>query len=78
MTVEQMRRVLGAKPFRPFRLRLADGSSVRVPSPEFAWLHPGGRTLYVATHDEAAEIIDLLLVAAIELGAMRGRSSRTR
>lgn len=76
MTMEQMRKVHTAKPFAPFTLRLADGSRIRVPSPEFIWLHPMGRTIVVATEPEAAEIIDLLLVAAIELGNGRARKSR--
>lgn len=76
MTMEQMRKVHTARPFVPFTLRLADGSRIRVPSPEFIWLHPTGRTVVVATETEAAEIIDLLLVASIELGNGRTRKSK--
>lgn len=76
MTTTQLQKVLAAKPFTPFTLRLADGSRVPVRSPEFAWIHPGGRTVFVATDDDAADIIDLLLVAAIEVG--NGRTRRKR
>ncbi len=76
MTMEQLRKVHQAKPFAPFTMRLADGSTVRVPSPEFLWAHPRGRTVIVATGDEDFEIVDLLLVAAIEVGD--GQTTRRR
>ena len=77
MTTEQLRKVHTATPFRPFSLRLADGTNVNVPHPEFLWIHPGGRTVHVATSDDAAEIIDLLLVTAIEVGNGTRRRRRT-
>ncbi len=76
MTVQQLRAVLGEKPFRPFTLQLADGDRVRVRQPEFARLTPGGRTLVVALGDEQIKIIDLLLVTAIHRG--NGRAARSK
>jgi hypothetical protein len=73
--MQQFKRALAARPFRPFHLRLADGSRLRVPHPEFAWIHPGGRTCFIAVDDDSAEIVDLPLVTAIELG---NGSSRAR
>ena len=61
MTIEELRRVHETPPFRPFTLRLADGSRLKVPHPEFLWVHPRRRTAIVATSDEAFEIVDLLL-----------------
>ncbi len=69
MTIEQLREVRQATPFRPFTLQIADGNEVHVPHPEFLWFPPqGSRTIFVATSDERVKSIDLLLVASIELG----------
>jgi hypothetical protein len=67
MTTEQFRKLLSAKPFRPFTLRTADGERLRVPHPEFALLSPGGRTAVIVTGDEEFEIVDLLLISALEV-----------
>jgi len=79
MTINQLRQLHEARPFRPFALRLAHGSQVKVPHPEFMWIHPGGRTIHVAVDDDAARIIDVFLVLALETGngALRGRRKRS-
>jgi hypothetical protein len=38
ITARQIREHLSARPFRPLRLFLSDGSSHDVPHPEFAWV----------------------------------------
>jgi len=79
MTIEQLRQVVESRPFRPFTMRLADGSRVRVPHPEFLWFPPkASRTVAVAVSDDALVLIDLLLVAAIDVGngKTRGRNAR--
>ena len=70
MTIEQLREVQQATPFKPFTLQIADGNEVHVPHPEFLWFHPkGGRTIFVAiAGEEGVKIIDLLLIASIQLG----------
>lgn len=68
MTGEQLRAVHQARPFRPFTIHLADGSSVPVSHPELLWRTQGGRTIFVNTEGEAVTIIDLLLVTKITLG----------
>jgi len=68
MTTEQLRKVHTARPFTPFTLRLADGTRLRVVSPEFLATFPSGRTVLVVTGDESYEIVDLLLVTAIDVG----------
>jgi hypothetical protein len=77
MTIEQVRRLLHAQPFRPFRINLADGRSVPVRHPQFVAHSPTSRTIAVLETDEAFEIIDLLLVTSLDVG--NGSSSnRTR
>jgi len=76
MTVEQLREVLAARPFRPFTLELADGNKVRVKSSEFVMPSKSGRTIAVAISEDAFRIIDLLLVVSIHVG--NGHSPRSR
>jgi hypothetical protein len=78
MTMEQFRKAHQAQPFQPYTLHLASGRSIRVTSPEFVGMTPGGRTIMVATSEHAIEAIDLLLVETIEIGNGRraGRSRR--
>ena len=68
MTVQRLKALIEKKPFSPFYIHLADGDVVEVKSPEFIWLHPTGRVVYVATgrNEEADDrIIDLPLVSQL-------------
>jgi hypothetical protein len=67
MTVEQLRKVHQARPFRPFTLYLADGSQVHVPHSEFLSHSPSGRTVIVHHDDADYSVIDLLLVSKLEV-----------
>jgi hypothetical protein len=72
MTKEAVNNTLNAQPFKPFSLRLTDGSRVRVPHPDFIAVSQGGRTAIVNTEGEQFSIVDLSLVTAIELGSTNG------
>lgn len=77
MTQEQIRKVYEARPFQPFTLLLADGTRLGVPHNDFMWMPPTAtRTVWIADEDGTARIVDLLLVAAIEL--TNGKSGRKR
>ncbi len=76
MTIDQLRQLHQARPFRPFRLHLADGRAIPVRHPEFLSHSPAGRTLVVHKLDETFEIIDLLLVASLEVMNGKQRSRR--
>jgi hypothetical protein len=67
MTVEQLRKVHQARPFRPFTIHMADGRSLLVPHSEFLSHSPSGRTVVVQHADDTFSIIDLLLVSEIEV-----------
>lgn len=67
MTVDQVREVQQASPFKPYKLCLADGRSFEVRHPELVLITPGGRTVVVAVSDDAVTIIDLLLVTSIDI-----------
>ena len=78
MTIEQLRRMHQARPFRPFRVYLADGRHLDVAHPEFLAHTPTGRTVMIAQPDESFEVIDLLLVTSLEPINSKPRSRRQR
>jgi len=67
MTVEQLREVHHALPFRPFTIHPADGKSVPVPHSEFMSISPTGRTIVVQGENDKLNIIDIRLVTQIEV-----------
>jgi hypothetical protein len=69
MTTDQLRTLWKAEPFRPFVIHLADGRQLQVGHPEFLSRSPGGRTIILYQSDESFNIIDLLLVADLEVSS---------
>lgn len=67
MTIERLRELYNAEPFRPFVLHLADGREISVHHREFMAAAPSGRTIVVYQPDDRMNIIDLLLVTDIEI-----------
>jgi hypothetical protein len=76
MTVEQLRNVHDAVPFRPFTVHVGDGRSFRVEHPEFLSRSPSGRTIVVHLPDESFSVLDMLLVTELEVHPPRPSSSR--
>lgn len=69
MTFESLVRLHKAEPFLPFKLSLADGSEVSITHPECLAYHPkGARMITIAQSDGGFKMVDLLLVAAAEVG----------
>ena len=68
MTIERLRAVHQARPFRPFTLRTGSGREYHVSHPECLAVTPNGRTIVVTYSEESLEIIDLLLVESLHLG----------
>jgi hypothetical protein len=78
MTIEKLQELHERRPFEPFTIHMADGSSVAVRSPEFLLRIPKSRMIHVATgRGEEVMYIDLLLVSHITGGA-DGRPKRRR
>jgi hypothetical protein len=67
MTVEQLRTIHQARPFRPFTIHMADGRALHVPHSEFLSHSASGRTLIVHHADETFSVVDLLLVNELEV-----------
>jgi hypothetical protein len=67
MTIEPMRALYDAQPFRPFIINLADGRQIPVHHREFIMSVPSSRTTIVCQPDDSFNIIDLLLVTDLEI-----------
>ncbi|MCC6680735.1 MAG: hypothetical protein IT445_07520 [Phycisphaeraceae bacterium] len=67
MTIQQLRNVHQARPFRPFSIHLADGRVFHVPHSEFLSHSPSGRTIIVHQADDNFSVLDLLLVTELEV-----------
>jgi hypothetical protein len=76
MTIEQLRAIHQATPFRPFTIHLADGRRIEVPHREFLSHSASGRTVVVHHLDDTFSIIDLLLVT--ELKVSNGSAAGTK
>ena len=74
MTIEQVRQLYNAAPFRPFVIHLADGRRIPVKHREFMAAAPSGRTIVVYAPDDSFNIIDLLLVTSLEV--KNGKASK--
>jgi hypothetical protein len=78
MTVEQMRAVHQARPFRPLIIHVADGRAIPVDHRDFMMTVPSGRTIVVAQPDDTLNIIDLLLMTDLEIKPAAYGSGRKR
>lgn len=76
MTVERLQATQHAQPFRPYRIHMADGRRLDVHHPDFVARSPTGRTIVVYKPDDTSEIVDLLLVASLEV--LNGQSAPKR
>ena len=73
MTSEQFRATLRLQPFRPFKIRMADGRAFDVIHPDFVAQSPSGRTVIVFQPDESYSLLDLLLMTELEVPGPHGR-----
>ena len=67
MTIQRVRELYEAQPFRPFVMHLADGRNITVHHPDFVASAPSGRTLVVFQPDDSMSIVDLYLVTELEV-----------
>ena len=76
MTIERLKELYEATPFKPIVIHLADGREIPVRHRDFIMAIPSGRTIYVAQPDDTVNIIDLLLVTDVELKGRNGARKR--
>jgi hypothetical protein len=67
MTIDQIRTLYEAEPFRPFTIHLTEGREIPVMHREFMAAAPNGRTVIVYQSDDSFSIVDLLLVTDVEV-----------
>lgn len=67
MTVEKLKEVLNAQPFRPFTIHMGDGRVFFMKHRDFISRSPSGRTVIVHSEDDSFSILDLLLVTELEV-----------
>ena len=78
MAIDQIRTLYDAQPFQPFIIHLADGRQIPVDHREFMMRAPSGRTIAVYGTDDAAHVIDLLLVTDLEIRPVKNGSRKRR
>ena len=78
MTSTELKNALKAESFRPFRLHLGGGRAIDVVHPEFAMVAPSGRTAAIYGPDDAFEIVDVLMIQAIEFVKQNGHGRRRK
>lgn len=74
MKASELRRAHRARPFRPFRLHLADGREIPVTHPENLMVSSDGRCVAVYVPREGTEILDLPLMTALDFRRKRSSS----
>jgi hypothetical protein len=68
MHADEIKKVLRATPFQPFRVFLPSDKSFSVPHPDFAWLTPNGRTLIIApVGSGGVDMLDVPVITRVEI-----------
>lgn len=78
MTIERLKELYDAQPFKPFIIHLADGCALPVQHRDFIMSVPSGRTVIVAQPDDTVNIVDLLLVTDVEIRPAANGSRKKR
>lgn len=66
MQLGPIKEYLEATPFRPCKIHIADGRTIEVLHPEYAWIHPKGNIVFVAKQDGGFHMIDAESVTVVE------------
>ena len=72
MKIDEIRKLLHAQPFRPFVIHVADGGRLAVRHEDFVALSPTGREAVVYQPNGSHQIVDVMLVTRLEIGAKNG------
>ena len=75
MTIDQVRGMYQAVPFRPFVMHMADGRQISVFHRDFIIASPNGQTVIVYQPDNSFNIVDLFLVTDLEVKPEPQRSA---
>lgn len=74
MKSDEIRKLVHARPFRPFVVHVADGAGLPVKHEDFVALAPSGREMIVYRHDrpDDYEVVNLKLVTRLAVLATNG------
>ncbi len=79
LAIDQIKELHLARPFKPFRLHLADGRKYDVRHPEFLAFSRSGKTLHFVTESDSIDHIDVLMIVSVEEKPVgRGGSKRRK
>ena len=67
MTTEAIKTAVQKRPFRPFSVRLADGSEIEIQSQDYVALHPDGKTFIIFELTGGYRIVDIPLVTDLSV-----------
>jgi hypothetical protein len=67
VTIENVKKAVERKPFRPFTIGLASGIIAHVPSEDRVALHPNGTTLVVFEPDGSVRVVDVESITELRL-----------
>ena len=72
MSVDEIKRLTEARPFQPFRIRVADaGEPFEVPHPDYVSIGPDGRRVIVVWHsDGTCSVVNPSLITRLEVLGM--------
>ena len=77
MSIQELRELRDATPFRPFSIHLADGRAIPVCHRDFVMSAPNGRTVIVYQPDSSFDIVDVMLVTSLRVKS-NGRASHKK
>jgi hypothetical protein len=65
--MEAIRDAIRRRPFRPFSVKLADGSRIQIQHQDNVALHPAGKTFIIFERDGGYRIVDIPLVTDLSV-----------
>jgi hypothetical protein len=78
MMYDRLKTMLDERPFAPFDIHTSDGDVIPVKSSDFAWIHPGKRTMFVATNPKFDTEFVINLRQITKLASTRGANGRRK
>ncbi|MFO1496896.1 MAG: hypothetical protein U1G07_00615 [Verrucomicrobiota bacterium] len=69
VNVERLRELVNASPFKPFSVLFPNGEKMRVPHPDYVWIHPDRRTVIVVNEAGNTRLLNRQLLLGVELDA---------
>jgi hypothetical protein len=76
VTIEKIRELCDAEPFRPFVIHFPDGRRIKVEHPDYVALAPSGRLVSVFQRDDSETLIDLMVVSDVTIKNRPGNRAK--